>query len=462
FGKDGDHNPGNVSSRSHRFSTEARILEGDLAAKMTVNASEAARRLFDKYRSGAFGVDTDQGEIAREIAEDALTWDALIHTTYFDHQEIASAIAIRAAGRQNSEAIDEAALLTPARRHTGENLLQTFGRFVRGWASGLTGFAVTLTALIGVVMFLTQFLEPIVNKDHLIRAGGVIAPPTDYLAVIEKGADCDICPEMVILPGGTYSMGSPSYELGRVAIEGPIQRIALQPFAVAKFEVTIDEFEIFLRETNYQLNNDCAFFEGNLSWDNPGFTQTNNHPVVCVNWHDANAYIEWLNLRVEGSPYRLLREAEWEYAARAGMTTAFFWGDVSDVNCGYANGVDLTAEKAFKELDLGPGIRFIGGFSQECEDGFVYTAPVGSFAPNSFGLYDMSGNAYEWVEECFSDTLSRQTSKPRPGKADCRRVIRGGSWFSEPRDFRSANRSSSTSNHRSVDVGFRIARTLEP
>ena len=451
FGKDGDHNPGNVSSRSHRFGTEARVLEGDLAATMTVNSSDAARRLFDKYRSGAFGVDTDQGEIAREISEDALTWDALIHTTYFDHREIAAAIANHAVDRQISEDDDKTALLPPARRYEGETLMGGLMRSIRGWAFGLGGLAVTTAVLLGAVAFLAQFMEPIINNDHLAREESVIAPPSKYLTVLQSGEHCESCPEMVVLPGGAFSMGSPTTEPDRFAIEGPIQRVNIRPFAVAKYEVTVGEYREFVAQTNYQVEGDCWPFGESRAWGNPGFPQTERDPVVCVSLEDAQAYLDWLNSKVEGSPYRLLSEAEWEYAARAGTSTAYSWGNEADKGCRFANAADLTAKRTFNDWT-----------TSNCEDGFVFTAPVGSYAANAFGLHDMHGNVLEWVEDCYRDNLAGQTAAPWPGPATCLRVLRGGSWFDVPQLLRSAFRGWNTPAGRFDRGGFRVARTLEP
>ncbi len=452
FGKDGDHNPRNISSRSHRFGTKPLILEGDLATTMTAASSDAARRLFDKYRSGAFGVDTDQGEIAREIAEDALTWDALIHTTYFDHRDIAAVIADHAADRQGTDSENAGPLLPPAKRHEGETLLGGLARVSRDWAFGLVGLAVISAALLGAVGYMAQFMEPMINSDHLTREAGVIAPPTEYLAVLEKGADCDVCPEMVVLPGGTFSMGSPTTEEGRFAIEGPMQRVTVQPFAVAKYEVTVGEYRQFVQETGYQQESDCGPFENNRTWEAPGFPQTAQDPVVCVSYNDARAYLDWLNNRVDGSPYRLPTEAEWEYAARAGKRTAYFWGDSADEGCAFANGADLTAKTTWSG-DWTP---------MNCEDGFVYTAPVGSFAPNPFGLHDMTGNVFEWTEDCYRDNLSSQTADPWPGEPGCLRVLRGGSWGVDPGNLRSADRGGDFPTLRVSGIGFRVARTLEP
>lgn len=451
FGKDGDHDPRNVSSRSHLFSTEARVLEGDLAAKMTANTSDAARRLFDKYRSRAFGVDTDQREIAREISEDALTWDALIHTTYFDHRETAEALANHAVDRQVSEDVDKRTLLSPTRRYEGETLVGGLMRSIRGWAFGLGGFAVTTAVLLGAVTFLAQLMEPIVNKDHLADQGGITAPPAP-LMMGQTLKECDDCPEMVVLPGGTFSMGSPTTESERFVIEGPIQRVKVKPFAVAKYEVTVGEFRAFVLNTNYQNNVDCWPYGYNLTWDDPEFSQTDRHPVVCVSWDDAKAYLVWLNEQVEGAPYRLLSEAEWEYAARAGTRTAHSWGDDADAACTFSNIADHSLLSLLPEKEV-----------MDCNDGYQFTSPVGSFLPNRFGIFDTTGNVYEWVEDCYKDNLSRKLNKPQRSLVnECKRVSRGGSWFVANTYLRIAVRNGPPSFIRSNNLGFRIARTLEP
>ena len=247
-------------------------------------------------------------------------------------------------------------------------------------------------------------------------------------------------------------MGSPTTEAGRVAIEGPMQRVTVQPFALAKYEVTVGEYRQFVQETGYQQERDCWPEEHHLTWEDPGFPQTTRDPVVCVSFNDASAYIDWLNARADGSPYRLPSEAEWEYAARAGKRTAYSWGGEADEGCAFANGAGLVV----KDIFGGDWTPF------NCNDGYDYTAPVGSFAPNAFGLHDMHGNALEWTEDCYRDNLSAQTGSPWRGDADCLRVLRGGSWLGVPRGLRSADRYYyNYRSVRSINFGFRVARTLD-
>ena len=186
------------------------------------------------------------------------------------------------------------------------------------------------------------------------------------------------------------------------------------------------------------------------SWRNPGYAQTGRNPVVCVSWTDAQAYVTWLSEKT-GQPYRLLNEAEWEYAARAGTTAPRYWGHSADDSCSYANGADLTAKS-----------HYPGWTVANCRDGHVWTAPVGSFSANAFGLFDPIGNVWELVGDCWNDSYA---DAPTTGEAwtagDCSdRVLRGGSWNNKPRNLRSANRNRNRAGNRNNNSGFRVASTL--
>jgi formylglycine-generating enzyme required for sulfatase activity len=197
---------------------------------------------------------------------------------------------------------------------------------------------------------------------------------------------------MIVLPDGAFDMGSPDDEVGRPDkqnvnlghSEGPIHRVQVHSFAIGKFEVTRAQFSAFTRETGY------GGIKGD--WPQPQeFHQEDNHPVVNINAADADAYASWL-ARKTGQPYRLPTEAEWEYAARANTTTSHYWGNDVDAICRYANIRDETFKKEIAWGHDMPGAN--------CADGFAYTAPVGSFKPNVFGLYHMLGNASEAVADC--------------------------------------------------------------
>jgi formylglycine-generating enzyme required for sulfatase activity len=184
------------------------------------------------------------------------------------------------------------------------------------------------------------------------------------------------------------------------------------------------------------------------SWRDPDFDQEDSHPAVCVSWQDAKAYVAWLAMKT-GKPYRLLSESEWEYAARAGTRTSRYWGDDPDLACEYANVHDADTQARHR----------FPWEAHACRDGHVETAPVGKFKANAFGLHDMLGNAWEWVEDCQSVNY---IGAPADGSArvtdDCpRRVYRGGGW-SGPASVRAATRNSNPAGYRSQLLGFRVAR----
>ena len=285
--------------------------------------------------------------------------------------------------------------------------------------------------------------------------------------------DCPACPEMVVIPAGAFWMGSRRDDDEANDSERPRHRVSVEPFALGRYEVTRAEYAAFVSVTGHDVSGGCEVLgydaddrriewprDGNASWRSPGFTQGGDHPVVCVNWRDAQAFVEWLS-RETGARYRLPSEAEWEYAARAGTTTGRWWGDEAGTQqCEYANVADATYEQEVLR-------RFVDGDwngGAECTDGSARTAPVGSFSPNDFGLHDVLGNVWEWVEDCWHETYARA---PAGGSAwtsggDCgRRVLRGGSWFDLPRFLRSANRLWSITGNRRGNAGFRVSRTLD-
>ena len=208
-------------------------------------------------------------------------------------------------------------------------------------------------------------------------------------------------------------------------------------------------------KTEAEKSGGCYYWTGSewkedtgKHWRNPGFSQTDDHPVVCVSWSDAMAYVDWLSKQT-GKTYRLPTEAEWEYAARAGTTTARYWGDDPDKGCAFANGADQTAKAQFEWTTI-----------MECQDGYVYTAPVGRFRPNAWGLYDLLGNVWEWTcsgyDKDYGGSEQRCLSKSATGPC----VLRGGSWFLAPRWVRGAARDRNHPRLRLTDRGFRLARTF--
>jgi formylglycine-generating enzyme required for sulfatase activity len=237
--------------------------------------------------------------------------------------------------------------------------------------------------------------------------------------------ECAIdCPEMVVIPAGEFTMGSPATEKDRYDDEGPQHKVTIaRPFTVAKFDVTFAEWDA------------CVLVGGCPQIHELGKEQRTK-PVVNVSWDQAQQYVAWFS-QMTGKPYHLLTEAEWQYAARAGTTTVYYWGDEIGTGNADCNGC---------------GSQVVG----------KKTAPVGSFAPNAFGLHDMVGNVYQWVEDCNHHDYS---GAPTDGSAwtsgDCMsRVLVGGSWFVQPRELRSASRSWDSPGLRYDGAGFRVARTL--
>ena len=272
--------------------------------------------------------------------------------------------------------------------------------------------------------------------------------------------ECEKCPEMVVVPGGQFIMGSAPTEPNRLAREGPQHQVVIErPFAIGKFHVTVDQFAAFVAETGYDAGTRCSteedgkFEQRERSWRNPGFNQSASHPAVCLSWNDATAYASWLATKT-GRSYRLLTEAEWEYAARAGTTTAFFFGDDEKDFCRYGNGLDQTGKAVIPGAKKWPNIP--------CNDRHPYAAPVGSFLPNRFGLYDMHGNAWQWVEDCSHESYQGAPSDGAPWTSgDCNiRIRRGGYWLNPSAVLRTAARLPAPAGFRGQSTGFRLARTL--
>jgi formylglycine-generating enzyme required for sulfatase activity len=256
--------------------------------------------------------------------------------------------------------------------------------------------------------------QAVPSYPEILRAGTVF-----------RDFDAPWCPEMVVIPTGEFMMGSPEGEEGREEAEGPQHLVTIgYPLAVGSYPVTFEEYDYFVRVTRRELPSDEGWGRG-------------RRPAINVSWIDAKAYTDWLSLELL-RPYRLLSEAEWEYACRAGSTTRYWWGD------------EITPEKANYGDNVGK------------------TSEVGAYPANLWGLYDTHGNAWEMVEDCWNP---RYTGAPVDGRAwangDCsHRVIRGGRWGNSPQHLRSARRNRANSGAagratgRSSHWGFRVARTL--
>jgi formylglycine-generating enzyme required for sulfatase activity len=264
---------------------------------------------------------------------------------------------------------------------------------------------------------------------------------------------------MVVIPAGRFPMGTTRSEAGSGENERPRHEVTIaKPLAIGRFEVTRGQYAAFVAETGYKTENSCYVWQHSSTWENqsgrnwrdPGFRQSDDHPVVCVSWQDTQAYLAWLG-RKTGKAYRLPTESEWEYAARAATRTSRYWGDDMSLACEYANVHDKDAQSEHR-FDWEP---------HDCHDAYSETAPVGKFKPNAFGLYDMLGNAWEWNEDCLS---TNYINAPADGSAriadDCaKRVYRGGGW-SGPALPRSGVRNGNPQNYRSQLLGFRVVRPL--
>ncbi|KCZ45915.1 MULTISPECIES: formylglycine-generating enzyme family protein [unclassified Hyphomonas] len=278
--------------------------------------------------------------------------------------------------------------------------------------------------------------------------------------------DCADCPDMVAIQAGRFLMGTTveeaellkSAELWKPARhtqEMPSDERETTSFALARTEVTVAQFKAFMDATGYKpagwcwgLRDGGLDFYADVTWDAPGFAQEPDHPVVCVNWLDAQAYVRWLSLRT-GETYRLPTEAEWEYAARAGSRSVHAINENTQADCMLRNAADVSAKQNFPDWN-----------TFNCDDGAAFTAPVGSYAPNGFGLFDMTGNVWEWVEDCYGP-LQAADMDGDAQQPDCsNRVIRGGSWNYGPGEVREATRDIHAPSTRGSGLGFRVAREL--
>lgn len=327
-----------------------------------------------------------------------------------------------------------------------------------------------LSMLPAIFIFLTSFAQ---TKRALHKPG-------------ETFKDCQDCPEMVVIPAGKFMMGSPETEKGRSTnpdqgpMEGPQRLVTVQQFAAGKFDITKAEWAAFVKATNRPAGGNCGWAKlpgedstqpwlpnPAANWNHVGFAQDSTHPVVCISWNDAYDYVQWLSNKT-GFTYRLLSEAEWEYADRAGTTTPYYWGTTASHE--YANyGTDSASGKGF-----------VSG-----RDQWIDTSPVGSFPPNAFGLYDMNGNVWQWVEDCYSATYSNLPDDGSPYRENVSidsankfewmllknacsfHIVRGGCAADSPLLLRSAFRNwggipgaMTPDLSRTAGGGFRVAKSL--
>ncbi len=273
---------------------------------------------------------------------------------------------------------------------------------------------------------------------------------------------------MVLVPGGTSLMGStlgPDEVVRRFGgsadhcrDEHPRHAVTIeQPFYLAVQEVSVGQFRAFVEATGYRTGAErqgwaFAYQDGQarrvegLSWRSPGFAQTEEHPVTCVNWHDATRFCRWLRT-VEARPYRLPTEAEWEYACRAGTTAVYWWGDEPDTTGRVANVADAAHVKPGSSYAVMP-----------MDDGHLHTAPCGRYQPNAWGLHDMIGNVCEWCDDAYGPYPDAGAHAEAPSlRANAGRVLRGGSWYNVSYYCRVAYRFSLPPGDAYTNAGFRVA-----
>jgi sulfatase modifying factor 1 len=285
------------------------------------------------------------------------------------------------------------------------------------------------------------------------------APAVAAAAIPQAGKvlqDCPTCPAVTVLPAGRFEQGSKYTDTTASPFEKPAHVVAIHyPFAMSTNAVTVDEFRAFVTATGHDMQGGCDIYDGNWrrrpdsNWENPGFAQTGSHPVTCASWNDAKAYATWLS-KTTGHRYRLPSASEWEYAARAGAAAVLPWSEASGA-CTGANVADQSAARRY------PGWTVFG-----CDDGFAFTAPVGSFKANAFGLNDMLGNVFQWTEDCWrADYVGAPIDGSARTGGDCSdHELRGGSWFSTPAYVRANYRNHFAADYRTSSVGIRLVRDV--
>jgi formylglycine-generating enzyme required for sulfatase activity/predicted Ser/Thr protein kinase len=340
-----------------------------------------------------------------------------------------------------------------------EQRTPTVERFVHEFSGGAdrsgwryAGFA----AVLGVLLLIGAVVT--FERSPSLISGQRVSDTLQQASLVPNAVfrDCPTCPLMRVLPPGRFEQGSDPGAADATALEYPRHPVQIAyPLGIGVYDVSVAEFKEFAEVTGREPQG-CWAYDGawrerpDLNWRNVGYEQSASHPATCVSWQDAVAYADWLSVRT-GQRYRLPSASEWEYAAGAGGSDARPWGTQPELACKSANVADQTAAAQF------PGWKVL-----PCRDGYVYTAPVGSFAPNAFGLYDTLGNVFQWVQDCWHDDYDHA---PQNGAAwtdgDCtRREVRGGSWFTDPAYVRTTYRNHFGVDYRTNTVGFRVARVL--
>jgi len=267
--------------------------------------------------------------------------------------------------------------------------------------------------------------------------------------------------KFIKISSGCFYMGSPNDETGRNQDEGPVHKKCLEEYYIGQYEVTVNEFNLFIKESGYiteaEKEGYSWIYKGKwkkakgYNWKNAGYDQDSNHPVVNVSYNDACAMANWMS-KNNSHKFELPSESQWEYACRAGNQSSRFWGDDPNIACKYSNVADSSAKK-----------KFLAWSIHLCEDNYIYTAPVGTFLPNDFGLFDMLGNVWEFCNDRYDIYAYYQKSKKfRVYTKNTKVVIRGGSWYSRKEYIRCASRDNlRNTKRRGFDLGFRLVLYLK-
>ena len=315
------------------------------------------------------------------------------------------------------------------------------------------------TIALAAIVASTAALQPIGDNSEAQTAPMEVNDPA-----FVRFQDCETCPEMLVMPEGRFVMGRTDQPpQGEPAWEYPPHEVVIEaPFAIGLFEVTVGQYRAFVDATGYRFRDgrrECRILENgrwrsrrNANYESPGQEVTEDHPAVCLNYVDAIEYTNWLS-DITGENYRLATEAEWEYAARYGRAELIDARENWD--CTLGNVADLAFEQAGGRANAGNAL---------CDDNFASLAPVGSFAANPAGIFDMAGNAFEWVADCWHDSYEGAPSdgsswtEPR-----CTQMVqRGGSWLTNVGWAGSTFRWRVNPGFRDASVGFRVVREIQP
>ncbi|MFL6818580.1 MAG: formylglycine-generating enzyme family protein [Bradyrhizobium sp.] len=307
--------------------------------------------------------------------------------------------------------------------------------------------------LVWIVLALSIQVLPIRTADAQHCSGLLIEIGATEQRCLQPGSgdsfkDCADCPEMVAIPAGRYTMGAQPDEKVATEREDRAPVTIADPFAVGRFAVTRREFAAFVAATEHKIDGGCYNLSdrkvSDRSWSSPGFAQHDAHPVVCVSWNDAKAYVAWLS-SMTGKSYRLLSEAEREYVTRAGSVTPFWWGGT------------ISTDQANYDGNISYADDSKGSWRKA-------TVPVDSFIANAWGLYNVHGNVWEWTEDCWNEKNAGNVGDGTArASGDCTlRVIRGAGFNNAPHTLRSARREREPVGIRRDTLGLRVARALRP